>query len=207
MTGFPTVRMRRTRQNEVLRGLVRETHLSVEQLIYPLFIAEGLREPREVASMPGIMQWPLEYIGREAERVSALGIPAVLLFGLPNEKDEVGSQAYAEQGVIQQAIRHIKSAVSGMLVITDVCLCEYTSHGHCGVVRDGDVQNDESLKLLVDMALSHAQVGADMVAPSDMMDGRVGAIRRALDEQGFAGLPVMAYSAKYASGFYGPFRE
>jgi porphobilinogen synthase len=207
MAGFPTVRMRRTRQNEALRGLVRETRLGVEQLIYPLFIAEGLDAPRAVGSMPGIMQWPLEFIGREAERVAALGIPAVLLFGIPGAKDELGSQAYAEQGVIQQAIRRIKTAAPGLLVITDVCLCEYTSHGHCGLVRDGEVQNDESLALLARMALSHAEAGADMVAPSDMMDGRVGAIRRALDEQGFSGLPIMAYAAKYASAFYGPFRE
>ncbi len=207
MAGFPTVRMRRTRRNEALRGLVRETHLSVEQLIYPLFIAEGIDEPREVASMPGIVQWPVESVGREVERVAGLGIPAVLLFGIPDEKDEVGSQAYAEHGVIQQAIRRIKAEAPQVVVITDVCLCEYTSHGHCGVIRDGDVQNDESLKLLAQMALSHVEAGADMVAPSDMMDGRVGAIRRALDEQGFSGLPIMAYSAKYASGFYGPFRE
>jgi porphobilinogen synthase len=207
MSTFPTVRMRRTRQNEQLRGLVRETYLNVEQLIYPLFIAEGLDEPHPIDAMPGIVQWPVEHLGREMERIAGLGIPAVLLFGIPNEKDEVGSQAYAEQGVIQQAIRRIKQATPHVQVITDVCLCEYTSHGHCGVVRNGDVQNDESLKLLVNMALSHAEAGADIVAPSDMMDGRVGAIRQALDEQGFSNVPVMAYSAKYASGFYGPFRE
>lgn len=207
MSTFPTVRMRRTRQNEQLRGLVRETHLNVEQLIYPLFIAENISEPRPIAAMPGIMQWPLAHLGREMERVASLGIPAVLLFGIPTEKNEVGSQAYAEHGVIQQAIRRIKAASPETVVITDVCLCEYTSHGHCGVIRDGNVQNDESLKLLADMALSHVEAGADMVAPSDMMDGRVGAIRRALDEQGFSNLPIMAYSAKYASSFYGPFRE
>ena len=207
MSTFPTVRLRRTRQNETLRSLVRETHLAVEQLVYPLFIAEGLNEPREVPSMPGIMQWPLEHLGREAERIARLGIPAVLLFGLPNEKDEVGSQAYASQGVIQQAIRRLKAATPDLLVITDVCLCEYTSHGHCGVIHHGDVQNDESLKLLAQMALSHVEAGADLVAPSDMMDGRVGAIRRILDEYGFSQAPIMAYSAKYASGFYGPFRE
>jgi len=207
MSNFPTVRMRRTRQNEQLRSLVRETHLEVSQLIYPLFIAEGLTEPREVPSMPGIMQWPLEQLGREAEHIASLGIPAILLFGLPNEKDEVGSQAYAEQGVIQRAIHRIKTEVPDLLVITDVCLCEYTSHGHCGIISNGDVQNDESLKLLAQMALSHVEAGADMVAPSDMMDGRVGAIRNMLDEHGFSQLPIMAYSAKYASGFYGPFRE
>ena len=195
------------RQNETLRSLVRETHLAIEQLIYPLFIAEGLREPREVASMPGIMQWPLEHVGREAERIASLEIPAVLLFGIPNEKDEVGSQAYASQGIIQQAIRHLKAENPDLLVITDVCLCEYTSHGHCGVIHNGNVQNDESLQLLAQMALSHVEAGADIVAPSDMMDGRVGAIRQILDEQGFKQTPIMAYSAKYASGFYGPFRE
>ena len=207
MSTFPTVRLRRTRQNETLRSLVRETHLAIEQLIYPLFIAEGLREPREVASMPGIMQWPLEHVGREAERIASLEIPAVLLFGIPNEKDEVGSQAYASQGIIQQAIRRLKAENPDLLVITDICLCEYTSHGHCGVIHNGSVQNDESLQLLAQMALSHVEAGADMVAPSDMMDGRVGAIRQILDEHGSKQTPIMAYSAKYASGFYGPFRE
>src|SRR5258708_9460824 len=207
MANFPTVRMRRTRQNEKLRGLVRETHLNVKQLIYPLLIAENIDEPRGISSMPGIVQWPLEYLGREAERIARLGIPAVLLFGIPSEKDEVGSQAYAAQGIIQQAIRRFKAEVPDLLVMTDVCLCEYTSHGHCGVIHNGNVQNDESLELLSRMALSHVEAGADLVAPSDMMDGRVGAIRRALDEQGFSSTPIMAYSAKYASGFYGPFRE
>ena len=207
MTNFPTVRMRRIRQNEKLRGLVRESHLNVEQLIYPLFIAENIDEPRGISSMPGVVQWPLEYLGREAERIAHLGIPAVLLFGIPSEKDEVGSQAYTTQGIIQQAIRRFKAEVPDLLVMTDVCLCEYTSHGHCGVIHNGNVQNDESLELLSRMALSHVEAGADLVAPSDMMDGRVGAIRRALDEQGFSSTPIMAYSAKYASGFYGPFRE
>ena len=207
MSNFPTVRMRRTRQNEKLRGLVRETRLNVDQLIYPLFIAEGIKEPHEVSAMPGVMQWPLEQLGREMERVASLGIPAVLLFGLPEQKDEVGSQAYNEQGIIQQAIRRIKAVTPEMLVITDVCLCEYTSHGHCGVIENGSVQNDESLALLAQMALTHAEAGADIVAPSDMMDGRVGAIRQTLDEHGLSGTPIMAYSAKYASGFYGPFRE
>ncbi len=143
MSTFPTVRMRRTRQNERLRSLVRETHLTVEQLIYPLFIAEDIDEPREISSMPGIMQWPLEYLGREAERVAGLGVPAVLLFGIPSEKDEAGSQAYAAQGIIQQAIRLLKAEMPDLLVMTDVCLCEYTSHGHCGVIHNGNVQNDE----------------------------------------------------------------
>src|SRR5579884_1489336 len=207
MNMFPTVRMRRLRQNEKLRSMVRETRLSVDQLIYPLFIAEGIREPREISSMPGIFQWPLEHVGREAERIAGLGIPAVLLFGIPAEKDEVGSQAYAEQGIIQQAIRRLKSVTPDTLVITDVCLCEYTSHGHCGVIQHGSVQNDESLELLARMALSHAEAGADIVAPSDMMDGRVGLIRHVLDENGLNQTPIMAYSAKFASAFYGPFRE
>ena len=207
MSTFPTVRLRRTRQNEKLRSLVRETHLTIDQLIYPLFIAEGISEPHEVSSMPGIMQWPLEYLGREAERIAGLGIPAVLLFGIPTEKDEVGSQGYDSQGIIQQAIRRLKTETPDLLVITDVCLCEYTSHGHCGVIHNGYVQNDESLELLARMALSHVEAGADLVAPSDMMDGRVGAIRRTLDEHGFSSTPIMAYSAKFASGFYGPFRE
>ncbi|HEX6555559.1 MAG TPA: porphobilinogen synthase [Ktedonobacteraceae bacterium] len=207
MTKFPTVRLRRTRQNEKLRGLVRETHLAVDQLIYPLFIAEGIHEPHEIASMPGIVQWPLEQLGREAERIASLGIPAVLLFGIPSEKDEVGTQAYNSRGIIQEAIRLLKSVNPELLVITDVCLCEYTSHGHCGLIHNGSVQNDTSLELLARMALTHAEAGADLVAPSDMMDGRVGAIRHVLDEQGFNQTPIMAYSAKFASAFYGPFRE
>lgn len=207
MNNFPIVRMRRTRQSEQLRGLVRETHLSVEQLIYPLFVAEDLGEPREISSMPGIMQWPLEHLGREIERIASLGITSVLLFGIPTDKDEVGSQAYAEQGIIQRAIGRIKAVAPHLVIMTDVCLCEYTNHGHCGVIHNGTVQNDESLDLLARMALSHVEAGADLVAPSDMMDGRVGVIRHTLDEQGFSAIPIMAYSAKYASGFYGPFRE
>jgi porphobilinogen synthase len=207
MSTFPTVRLRRTRQNEKLRSLVRETRLSVEQLIYPLFIAEGISEPHAIASMPGIVQWPLEHLGREAERIVHLGIPAVLLFGIPSQKDEVGSQAYDSQGIIQQAIGRLKAAAPELIVMTDVCLCEYTSHGHCGIIANGNVQNDESLELLARMALSHVESGADLVAPSDMMDGRVGAIRHTLDENGFNQTPIMAYSAKFASGFYSPFRE
>ena len=204
---FPAIRMRRTRQNDTLRNLVRETYLNVEQLIYPLFIAENIHDPREISSMPGIKQWPVAYVGHEANRILKLGVPAVLLFGIPSVKDEVGSQAYNSQGVIQQAILHIKAEAPGMLVMTDVCLCEYTNHGHCGVIYNGNVQNDESLELLAQMALSHVVAGADVVAPSDMMDGRVGAIRNTLDEGGYSSTPIMAYSAKYASGFYGPFRE
>jgi porphobilinogen synthase len=207
MSNYPTVRLRRLRQNDKLRGLVRETHLSVDQLVYPMFVAEGITEPQEISSMPGIVQWPLAQLDREVARIAQLGIPAVLLFGIPNEKDEVGSQAYAEEGIIQQAIRRLKAETPDTLIITDVCLCEYTSHGHCGVIHNGSVQNDESLKLLSSMALSHVEAGADIVAPSDMMDGRVGAIRHTLDEHGFNQTPIMAYSAKFASGFYGPFRE
>ncbi len=207
MSNFPIVRMRRTRQNERLRALVRETHLNVDQFIYPMFVAEDIHEPQPISSMPGIVQWPLELLGREVERIAGLGIPAVLLFGIPSEKDAVGSQAYASEGIIQQAIRLVKAQVPEVLVMTDVCLCEYTDHGHCGVIHNGTVENDESLSLLAQMALSHVEAGADLVAPSDMMDGRVGAIRHVLDEQGFQQTPIMAYSAKFASGFYGPFRE
>ena len=207
MAKFPTSRMRRTRQNDTLRNLVRETYLNVEQLIYPLFIAENIDDPQEISSMPGIKQWPLAYVGQEAKRILKLGISAVLLFGIPSEKDDVGSQAYNSQGIIQRAIRRIKADAPDLLVITDVCLCEYTSHGHCGVIYNGNVQNDESLELLARMALSHVVAGADVVAPSDMMDGRVGAIRQSLDKDGYSSTPIMAYSAKYASGFYGPFRE
>ena len=207
MSGFPAVRLRRMRQNERLRGLVRETNLRIDQLVYPLFIAEGIDQPHEIAAMPGIMQWPLGHLEHEVERIVQLGIPAILLFGIPNQKDDVGSQAYAHQGIIQRAIRRIKAEVPELQVITDVCLCEYTTHGHCGVIANGNVENDPSLRLLSQMALSHAQAGADIVAPSDMMDGRVGAIRRTLDEHGFNQLPIMSYAAKFASGFYGPFRE
>src|SRR5262249_34350197 len=162
---------------------------------------EGIQEPTEISSMPGIMQWPLEQVAQEAKRIADLGIPALLLFGIPNQKDAVGSQAYAEHGVIQDAIRRVKVATPETLLITDVCLCEYTDHGHCGVIHNGTVQNDASLELLAQMALSHVQAGADIVAPSDMMDGRVGALRRTLDEHGFNQTPIMAYSVKYASGF------
>lgn len=207
MAIFPTIRMRRMRQNDTLRNLVRETSLNVEQLIYPLFIAENIDDPHEISSMPGIVQWPLTYIGQEAKRLLELGIRSVLLFGIPSEKDEVGSQAYNQHGIIQRAIQRIKEEAPAMLVMTDVCLCEYTSHGHCGVIHNENVQNDESLELLSQMALSHVVAGADVVAPSDMMDGRVGAIRRTLDGHGYTSTPIMAYAAKYASGFYGPFRE
>jgi len=205
--GFPVRRGRRTRRTENLRRMVRETVLDIADMIYPLFIAETVSAPEEVSSMPGIAQFPVARVAAEAERVARLGIPAVLLFGIPAIKDALGSQAYHPYGVIQRAIREIKRAVPDLVVVTDVCLCEYTDHGHCGFVRDGDVQNDETLELLAREAVSHAEAGADVIAPSDMMDGRVAAIRAALDEAGFAATPIMAYSAKYASGFYGPFRE
>jgi porphobilinogen synthase len=199
-------RFRRLRRSEGLRGLVRETRLSPADFVYPLFVAHGRGLRREIESMPGQYHLSLDRLAREAEELRALGIPAVLLFGLPAAKDEQGSEAYADDGIVQEAVRALKQAAPDLVVITDVCLCEYTSHGHCGVVVDGEVDNDRTLELLARTAFSHACAGADMVAPSDMMDGRVAAIRRALDENGFAHLPIMAYAAKYASAFYGPFR-
>jgi porphobilinogen synthase len=201
-------RPRRTRRTENLRRMVRETHLSVDNFIYPLFIAESIKEKVEISSMPGVYRWPVERVAAEAESVAKLGIPAVLLFGIPDFKDAVGSEAYNPNGVVQAAVRAIKKAVPELVVITDVCLCEFTDHGHCGVVDPtGYVQNDPTLDLLAKMALSHAEAGSDIIAPSDMMDGRIGAIRTALDGDGFENTPILAYSAKYASGFYGPFRE
>jgi porphobilinogen synthase len=205
--GFPVRRQRRLRRTESLRRLVRETRLDPGDFIYPLFVSEALREPVAIAAMPGQHQWPLEALAGEAERAARLGVGAVLLFGIPATKDELGSQAYAPDGVIQRAIQAIKAAVPELVVITDVCLCEYTSHGHCGLVRDGYVQNDETLELLVREAVSHVEAGADVVAPSDMMDGRVAAIREALDARDYQTTPIMAYSAKFASAYYGPFRE
>lgn len=207
MPTFPTTRLRRTRQNEKLRSLVRETHLELDKLIYPLFISENIKQAKEISAMPGIMQWSLKDIHKEIKRIVRLGISAVLLFGLPSKKDSFGSEAYNSKGIVQEAIRVIKEVKSDLLVITDVCLCEYTSHGHCGIINKNEVENDKSLELLSQMAFSHVEAGADMVAPSDMMDGRVGAIRGKLDKEGFKQIPIMAYSAKYASGFYGPFRE
>ncbi len=204
---FPEYRARRLRRNENIRRMVRETHLRVEDLIYPMFSAFGKNIKKEIASMPGIYQQSIENIVAEAREVHALGIPAVILFGIPEVKDPVGLDAYSESGIIQETIRAIKQAVPQLTVITDVCLCEYTDHGHCGVIRDGDVDNDETLQLLAAEALSHARAGADIVAPSDMMDGRVAAIRAILDENGFEQIPVMSYAVKYASAYYGPFRE
>ena len=207
MSGYPQVRLRRLRKNEPMRRLFRETSLGVDDLIYPLFVIHGRGIKREVESMPGVFQYSVDKLTREAREIAALGINAVLLFGIPQEKDEVGSSAYQPDGVIQQAIRAIKKVVPGLLVVTDVCLCEYTSHGHCGVVVDGDVDNDKTLELLARMALSHAEAGADIIAPSDMMDGRVKAIRETLDESGFINVPIMSYAVKYSSAFYGPFRD
>ena len=186
---------------------MRETSLSPRNFIYPLFVGPGKNQVQPVSSMPGVAQLSVDRAVAECEEVKSLGIPAVILFGIPEDKDSAGTQAYADNGVVQQAIRAIKEKISGLLVITDVCLCEYTDHGHCGVIKNGDVDNDGTLELLAKEALSHARAGADIVAPSDMMDGRVGAIRKMLDQNGFDQVAIMAYAAKYASGFYGPFRE
>jgi porphobilinogen synthase len=204
---FPENRPRRLRRNETLRRMVRETKLSADDFIYPLFAVpgSGVRDP--VSSMPGVFQLSVEQLVQEAEEVKALGIPAILLFGIPEKKDEMGSGAYGEDGIVQRAVRELKKNVSDLLLVTDVCMCEYTSHGHCGVIKEGEVDNDATLDLLARTALSHAEAGADMVAPSDMMDGRVGAIRQVLDENGFSHIPIMSYAAKYCSSFYGPFRE
>ena len=200
-------RFRRLRRSERLRRLVRETALSPSDFVYPLFVVHGQDVREEISCMPGQYHLSLDRLAAEAEELRSLGVPAVLLFGLPAAKDDAGSEAYADDGIVQQAVRALKSADRELVVITDVCLCEYTSHGHCGIVVDGEVDNDGTLKLLARTAVSHARAGADLVAPSDMMDGRVAAIRSALDEAGFADTPIMAYAAKYASAFYGPFRE
>ncbi len=199
-------RFRRLRRSQALRGLVRETRLSPQQFVYPLFVAHGEDVRREIESMPGQYQLSLDQLPAEAEELRSLGVPAVLLFGLPATKDDVGSEAYDPDGIVQRAVRALKRAAPDLVVITDVCLCEYTSHGHCGVVVDGEVDNDQTLPLLARTAVSHAQAGADIVAPSDMMDGRVAVVRQALDEAGFSATPIMAYAAKQASAFYGPFR-
>jgi porphobilinogen synthase len=207
MSGFPQLRLRRLRRSEALRALIRETKVEVGDLIYPLFVVEGNKMKQEISSMPGLYRLSSDLLPGEVEEIARLGIPAIILFGIPQKKDEVGSSAYHPKGVVQQAIRTIKKATPELLVITDVCLCEYTSHGHCGVVADGYIDNDKTLELLARTALSNAEAGADMVAPSDMMDGRVKAIRQALDGNGFQAIPILAYAAKYASAFYGPFRE
>ena len=204
---FPSTRLRRLRRTESLRGLIRETELSPAHLIQPLFVkaGEGIREP--VDSMPGIERFSISELVAEATEIAAAGVSAVLLFGIPAAKDESGSGAYDEEGVVQMAVRALKEAHPDLTTITDVCLCGYTSHGHCGFVRDGEVDNDITVELLAKTAISHAEAGADAVAPSDMMDGRVGTIRHQLDEEGHPGVPIVAYSAKYASAFYGPFRD
>ena len=204
---FPSYRPRRLRRNENIRRMVRETHLRVDDLIYPMFSAFGENIKKEISSMPGIYQQSIENIVIEAQEVFDLGIPAVVLFGIPETKDAVGSDAYCETGIIQETVRAIKKTVPKLTVITDVCMCEYTDHGHCGIIKNGDVDNDPTLELLAAEALSHVQAGADIVAPSDMMDGRVAAIRDILDENGFEHIPVMSYAVKYSSAYYGPFRE
>lgn len=204
---FPVHRPRRLRFSENIRRMVRETSLSVDDLVYPVFVTHGKGVARPVESMPGIFNYSIDELVRVLQEVVALKIPAIMPFGIPAAKDEVGSEAYADDGIIQQVVRAVKNAYPELLVITDLCLCEYTSHGHCGIVEDGCVLNDPTLELLARTAVSHAEAGADMVAPSDMMDGRVGAIRAALDANGYDNIPVMAYSAKYASAYYGPFRE
>ncbi len=204
---FPTHRPRRLRSSEALRSLCRETDLSPKSLIYPLFVCPGSGIQDEIRSMPGNYRWSVDLLGEECKLIHGLGIPGVILFGIPESKDEAGSEAYAPNGIVQRAVRAVKRAVPGLLVICDTCLDEYTSHGHCGVMVNGDVDNDQTLELLARTALSQAQAGADLVAPSDMMDGRVGRIRQELDANGFMRIPILSYAAKYASAFYGPFRE
>jgi porphobilinogen synthase len=204
---FPIYRPRRLRADANIRRMVRETALSVDDFIAPLFVCPGEGVRKEISSMPGNYQLSVDELVKEAEGLKKLGVPAIILFGIPESKDELGTGAYAEHGIIQQALRALKAEVSDLLLITDVCLCEYTSHGHCGVIEEGKVNNDKTLELLAKEAVSHAAAGADMVAPSDMMDGRVGFIREALDREGFDQVTLMAYSVKYASAFYGPFRE
>ena len=201
------VRMRRLRINETMRRLVRETSVSVDDLVYPVFVTEGKNIKEPIDSMPGIYRWSIDRFDEELERIISADIPAILIFGIPDKKDELGSEAYNDQGITQRAIRYIKERAPKLLVIADVCLCEYTSHGHCGVVHDHEVVNDETLELLAKMAVSVARAGADVIAPSDMMDGRVEYIRNALDENGFYNKSIMAYSAKFASAYYGPFRD
>jgi porphobilinogen synthase len=204
---FPQHRPRRLRRNELIRGIVRETHVSTHGLIYPMFVCPGTNVRNEVSSMPGVFQQSEDKFLEECREVEQLGISAIILFGLPTKKDDRGSEAVAADGVVQRAIEAVRKAKLNLLVVTDVCLCEYTDHGHCGVIKDGDVQNDATVEILAAEALSHARAGADIVAPSDMMDGRVGAIRATLDKNGFENVAILAYAAKYCSGFYGPFRE
>jgi porphobilinogen synthase len=207
MSEFPHYRLRRLRRTRALRQLVRETVVDVDDLILPLFAVPGSGVRREVGSMPGVFQTSVDELVADAEAAAGLGVGAVLLFGIPADKDATGSSGHADDGVVQSAVHALRRALPELVVITDVCLCEYTSHGHCGVLKDGDVDNDATLELLARQAVSHARAGADIVAPSDMMDGRVGAIRRALDDDGFRDVAILSYAAKYASAFYGPFRE
>ncbi len=204
---FPEYRPRRLRRTENIRTLVRETHLSVNDLIYPLFICEGKKIKQEIQSMPEVYRFSIDNALEDIKEAVDLGIKAILLFGIPDKKDEVGSSAYTKNGIIQKAIKAIKDRFPELVVITDVCLCEYTSHGHCGIIKNGEVDNDSTLEQLAKIAVSHAKAGADIVAPSDMMDGRVGRIREALDDAGFSNVAIMSYSVKYCSAFYGPFRE
>ena len=208
---YPIYRPRRLRANENLRRLIRETSLSADDLIMPLFVRPGRNVRKEISSMPGNYQLSVDEIAKEARKAADLGVPAIILFGIPSKKDSVGSEGYKKNNIVARAIKAIKDKVDDLVVITDVCLCEYTDHGHCGVVKkhgkDFTIDNDATLELLAKMALSHVEAGADMVAPSDMMDGRIGVVRSALDDRGFAEIPIMAYAAKYASAFYGPFRE
>jgi porphobilinogen synthase len=204
---FPRYRPRRLRANERFRRLIRETTVTIDDLIYPLFVRPGKGVRNPISSMPDCYQFSIDELIKEAKEIDTLGIPGIILFGIPDKKDEMATEAYAADGIVQTAVRALKDAVPDLLIITDVCLCEYTSHGHCGLVKDGVVLNDPTLELLARQALSHCKAGADMVAPSDMMDGRVKAIRELLDKEGYPNIPIMAYSAKYASTFYGPFRE
>jgi porphobilinogen synthase len=204
---FPTHRPRRLRRTEALRAFVRETRLNVRSLVYPLFVCPGTKVKDEIKSMPGNYRWSVDGLVEECKSTFDLGIPAVILFGIPESKDEVGSGAYDPDGIVQRAVRAVKKAIPGLVVVCDVCLDEYTSHGHCGLVKNSEIDNDSTLPLLAKTALTQVEAGADIVAPSDMMDGRVGAIRKELDAHGFTQVPILAYAAKYASAFYGPFRE
>lgn len=207
MSTYPTIRHRRLRYNPLVRDMVRETVLTKDDLIYPLFVVPGTKVKNPVKSMPGVFQLSIDELVKECKEVRDLGIPAVILFGIPEHKDEKGSEAYDPEGIIQRAIRAVKKEVKDLLIITDVCMCEYTSHGHCGLLLGDEILNDETIELLSREALTHVQAGADIIAPSDMMDGRVAAIRKGLDDNGFQKIPIMSYAAKYASGFYGPFRD
>lgn len=207
MAEYPAKRLRRLRYNPLVRDLIRETILTKNDLIYPLFVVPGEKFRKEVGSMPGVFQLSVDELVLECKEVKSLGIPAIILFGIPEHKDEAGTDAYNDNGIIQRAVKAIKKDVPDLLVITDVCLCEYTSHGHCGLLKGEEILNDETVELLVKEAVSHAKAGADVIAPSDMMDGRIQAIRKALDENGFEKIPVLSYAVKYASGYYGPFRE